>query len=296
MPRFALGRPASTLTIAVLLAVAVAACGSGGGTTSDKKSSGLSDAAFIAQADPICTLPPTAPQAQDPIVQAKYIREKLVPFRRQVVVALRKLQPNQALKPKVDRYIAATDRVTDLYGQQAAALAKKDYVKVGDTDVLISQAQAQRNRAAAEVGFKRCGQPTKGPRVTTAGFESAAVLTPADAACKTATDAILASKPKDFQPTTLAQTLQGTLPAQKRALATLDSLRAKATKPTYAQFADLEAKRYQQALKILDAGKANRKAEFERLQREDAQLYAQGEPLAQRLGFTVCGVSSALGF
>jgi hypothetical protein len=29
---------------------------------------------------------------------------------------------------------------------------------------------------------------------------------------------------------------------------------------------------------------------------QDAQLYAQGEPVAQRLGFTVCGVSSAVGF
>jgi hypothetical protein len=296
LTRLAPGRVASALTIAALLAVAVAACGGGGGASSGTTSTGLSDAAFIAQADPICTLPPTAPQRQDPIVQAKYIREKLVPFRRQVVAALRKLRPNQALKPKVDRYIAATDRVTDLYGQQAAALAKKDYVKVGDTDVLISQAQAQRNRAAAEVGFKHCGQPVKGPPVTPAGFESAAVLTPADAACKTATDAIVASKPKDFQPTTLAQKLQGTLPAQKQALATLDSLRSKATKPAYAQFADLEDKRYQQALKILAAGQANRKAEFERLQREDARLYAQGEPTAQRLGFTVCGVSSAVGF
>ena len=132
--------------------------------------------------------------------------------------------------------------------------------------------------------------------MTAAGFESAAVLGTADAACKRATDRILATKPKDFQPPTLAASIEETLPEQKRALGVLQGLRAKATKPGYAQFVKLEEQRYAQALKIVAAGKANKQPLFDQLQAQDGELYAKGQPMALRLGFTVCGVSSPIGF
>jgi hypothetical protein len=132
--------------------------------------------------------------------------------------------------------------------------------------------------------------------VTKAGFESPVVLQAADAACKRATDAILATKPKDFEPPTLAASVEKTLPEQKRALGVLQGLRGQAKKPLYAQFVTLEEQRYAQALKIVAAGKANDQALFDRLQKQDGELYTKGQPMALRLGLTVCGVSSPVGF
>jgi hypothetical protein len=220
----------------------------------------------------------------------------VVPFRRRTLANIRKLEPNEKLKPKVEAYLAASEKVTSLILAQAAALEKNDRIKAGDLDVAIAQAQAVRNRAAAEVGFKKCGQPLQGPRVTPAGFESREVVAQADAACREATDAILATQPKDFTPPTLAAGIETTLPAQKRALDVLRSLRTKATKPAYARFLRIEEQRFEKAQQLTRAGKANRAAEFGRLEAADGKLYEQGQPIALGLGFTICGVSSPIGF
>jgi hypothetical protein len=283
-------RTAALAAAALTLALGAAACGG------DKKDSGLGTADYIAKADALCKPSPQGPQTQDPKVSARFLREKLIPFRKRTLANLRKLEPNSDIKPKVERYLSILEGTTVLIGQQADALAGGDRIKAGDLDVAISQAQARRNKAAAEVGYKRCGQPIQGPPVTAAGFESAAVLEPADAACKRATDAVLATKPKDFEPPTLAASVEQTLPEQKRALGVLQGLRGQAKKPAYAQFVSIEEQRYAQALKIIAAGKANDQPRFDRLQAQDGELYNRGTPIALHLGFTVCGVSSPIGF
>jgi len=268
----------------------VAACGG------DKKDSGLSTSTYIARADRLCKPSPAGPQTQDPKVSARFLREKLIPFRKRTLANLRKLEPNADLKPRVERYLSTLEGVTVLIGRQADALDAGDRVEAGNLDVQISQGQAQRNKAAAEVGYKRCGQPISGPPVTKAGLESPAVLKAGDAACKRATDAILATKPKDFRPPTLAASVEKTLPEQKRALGVLQGLRGQAKRPLYTQFVTVEEQRYAQIRKIVAAGKANDQTRFDQLQTQDGALYAKGQPMALRLGFTVCGVSSAVGF
>ena len=283
-------RSAALAAIALTLSAGLAACGD------DDEDSGLSTADYVAQADKLCTPTPQAPQTQDLKAIARFQRQQLIPHRQRVLANLRKLKPNSDLKPKVEAFYAATERSIVLTRQQADALDKGDRIKSGDLDVAISQEGARRNKAAAYVGFRRCGQPTRGPRVTPAGFESPALVKQADAACKRATDTILATKPKDFEPPTLAATTASTLPAQRQALGVLQRLRGQARKPAYARFLAIEAQRYAQAQKIVAAGRANNQALFDRLQMQDGELYNRGRPLALGLGMTICGVSSPVGF
>jgi hypothetical protein len=134
----------AALAAALTLVLGAAACGD------DKKDSGLSTSAYIAQADRLCKPSPQGPQTQDPKVSARFLREKLIPFRKRTLANLRKLEPNSDLKPRVERYLGILEGITVLIGQQADALDGGDRIKAGDLDVAISQATgsaASRSRA-----------------------------------------------------------------------------------------------------------------------------------------------------
>jgi hypothetical protein len=230
------------------------------------------------------------------LVHARYLHERLIPSRERALARLREVRPDTARADAVARYVAAVDRTTRQYRRQAAAYARGDWPEGRAAGVTIGQGEAESLRAAAEVGFRRCGQPRTGPPVTPRDFESHDVRSRADAACRVATDSLLARPLRAIDPPALAGALAAVLPEQRRAIEVLRRLRGRATRAAYARFLAFEERRYALLAPFVAAGRARRDREFDALAERNDVLYREGEPVGRRLGFAVCGVSSPEGF
>jgi hypothetical protein len=255
---------------------------------------------YVARADAVCArqAPPPVPPRPDAIlpVHERYLRERLVPSRERALARLREVRPDAARAGEVARYVAAVERTTRQYRRQAAAYARDDWAEGRAADIAIGQGEAASLRAAAEVGFRRCGQPRTGPPVTPRDFEFHALRDRADAACRVATDSLLARPLRTLDPPALADALAAVLPEQRRAIEVLRRLRRHATRPAYARFLAFEERRHALLAPFVAAGRARRDREFYALAERNDVLYLEGEPVARRLGFAVCGVSSPDGF
>lgn len=280
---------------AVLLTLGAGACGDDGAAPREPDARN-----YLSRADAVCARQPPAPAPPRPDaalpVHARYLRERLIPSRERALARLREVRPDAASAGAVARYVAAVQRTTRRYRRQAAAYARGDWLGARAADVAIGQGEAAALRAAAEAGFRRCGQPRTGSPVTPRDFESYAVRSRADAACRVATDSLLARPLRAFDPPALAGALAAVLPEQRRAIEVLRRLRPRATRRAYARFLAVEERRYALLAPFVAAGRARRDGEFYALAERNDVLYREVEPVARRLGFAVCGVSSPEGF
>ncbi|HVE66949.1 MAG TPA: hypothetical protein VNB64_00040 [Solirubrobacteraceae bacterium] len=279
---------------AALLALGAGACG---GDDAPREPDARN---YLARADSACADQPPPPAPPRPAatlpVHARYLHERLIPSRELALARLRAVRPDAARADAVARYVAAVERTTDQYRGQAAAYARGDWAAGRTAGVTAAQGEAAALRVAAEVGFRRCGQPRTGPPVTPRDFESPAVRFRADAACRVATDSLLARPLRAIDPPALAGALAAVMPEQRRAIEVLRRLRRRATRPAYARFLAFEVRRYALLAPFVAAGRARRDREFYALADRNDVLYLEGEPVSRRLGFAVCGVSSPEGF
>src|SRR3954451_20262224 len=144
-------------------ALALAACGGG----SSSSGGGGTPAAYVARADAVCAR-----------FKPSSNREADIAARRRIYAQVAAIDPPDALRAKVDAFLAASKAYLVQLGRRSSRAQ----------DVRTAQTGAARGKLAAEIGYKRCGQPVGGTPLTTAGFLPASVAVDADTDCKGATD------------------------------------------------------------------------------------------------------------
>ena len=278
---------------AAALAGAVSACG---GDDSDD-SPRLSRSEYVRQADTVCTRvnPPQGKPTEKVQDQVPQLQQS-IRYRKGRLAELEKLNPPEEIGSRVDAYLDANRKLIDLLEDQVIAARAGDLFKFQDIGLDQSLVQAQRNKTAAEIGFKECGQPTAGPPTTTADFADEELVSEADRACTDANEVIVSSKPEDTSPRNLAEAVEKTLPAQRKALETVKGLRpAEDDRKLWEEFVSVLEERTRNTERLVELGKAGDEKAYEKLSEEDAAAYAREQDLARRLGLEVCGQASALG-
>jgi hypothetical protein len=262
-------------------ALALAACGG------DSGDGGPTRGSYIAEADRACAgfRPAFTKLSEDIRESAPLMRKDLV-ARRRVYREVSRLEAPSALRPKVDEFLAASRVFLDRLDEQARLAAAGDYQVYQEQDASVGQAGARRGRLAAEVGYKRCGQPLGGPALTPAGFLPVAVGARADAGCKRATDVAVATRPSGTKPSDIVATYTTVAPASRSAYRQLAAIDVPAAnRKDWDAFLDVFDRRVTAIETIRDGGKAT----------SEPGLFDREVALTRRLGLTVCGQSTSLG-
>jgi hypothetical protein len=190
------------------------------------------------------------------------------------------------VRRKVDAFLAANRTYL-------AALARP---ASQEQDVVVSQAGARRGRLAAEVGYKRCGQPFGGTPVTAAGFLPAGVAARADAACKRATDVAVATQPKGSAPADIAASYDVIAPPARAAYRRLAALSVPSrNRGAWSAFLDMFDRRVTSIEEIRALGDRTTSDDFRRIAKRDTGVFEREVALTRQLGLSVCGQSTSLG-
>jgi hypothetical protein len=285
------GRRSAILGGMLGAALTLAACGG------DAGDSAPSPAAYVADADKLCAgfTPKFTKQSEDIRADAPALRQD-VAGRRRIYREVRALHPPDALKAKVDAFLAASDAYLATLDEQAGIAAAGDFGAFQEQEARVAQAGARRQRLAAEVGYKRCGQAVAGPALTPAGFLPARVAARADAACKRATDVTIATKPKTTKAADVAATYTTVAPAARTAYRALAKIQVPAAnRDDWQAFLDVFDRRVTAIEAIAARADGITAAEYDRLAANDPGAYDREASLTRTLGLTVCGQSTSLG-
>ena len=277
------------------LALVGAACGD---DSKDDDAKSLSRAAYIEQADAICGRddPPQIKQTPELQGQAPQI-EKNIEYRERVLAELEKLSPPEEIREQAARYFGGNREVIQALQRQAAAAKKDDINEFQRADVDAALAAAGRGKAAAEIGFKDCGQPTEGPPVTPEDFTDPELIRRADDACREANEVIIANAPENPDDLReLGELNAENLPPQKEALEKVRALEPPAEdRESWEEFLSIFERRVGIVEKLAKTGRANDAKAFEKVAQEDQAAYKEENGVARRLGLEVCGQASPLG-
>jgi hypothetical protein len=282
-------RPGALVVLALAVA-ALAACGS--------DSTGLSASQYISKADGICKAEAKKaprlglrPSAKD--------AEGLADYREALRKKLDELLPPAALRPKVEQYDKLTRQVIASYRRVATELRRGTSSAIQRLNLEVNQVNIQRSKLASQIGYKRCGQPTAGPRSTAVApiGTDPAFIARADAACKQADYEQYALAPQGGA--SLAQAgkaLSAVVPPARRAQKQLEALKPPAKdKQTYAAFLAALKHRIDLGVQRAAAAARNDRAGFVRLSVEAVGAAEQEQRPATQLGFEVCGRVGGLG-
>jgi hypothetical protein len=270
---------------ALAAALALAACGGGGGET-------LSRSQFIAKADALCReankAPPPAP-AQD-AAQAVRNAQQEVRLRTRLRDQLGKLEPPKELKSLFASYQSQTTAIIAGFRQEVAAARARDVRRFNQIDARLAGLQARRAKVAGQIGFKVCGGA-----VAPTDAADPAIVRADDAACTAANRAQQTANPQPSGPTdaaAIAKSGPGVLAAQRRALGVIRGQKpAPRIKAVYDQFTSGFAGRVDLTAGQITAAKARDTRKLQALFNQDQQLLQRREaPAAQKLGFEVCGI------
>lgn len=148
-----------SLLLAALIgvALALASCGGGGGSTSPRQ--------FQTEANQVCR---DAQQQFDRIAsaptrtadQAAKQAAALVSVSQQALSDLRDVHPPPGLKSVYDRYLAARDRGIGFIQQARDAAANNDATAYARAKVRVSAQQPIRRQLALQLGLHSCSLPT----------------------------------------------------------------------------------------------------------------------------------------
>ena len=290
---------AAAVVVALAVAVTLAACGDdgGGGGGDGETTAEGSAAAYLAEADRICAAFRPAPTAEsaDPrdIVPAL---ERDLAGREAIAARIEGLDPPGEIAPRVASFLDANQAYLDASRREIEVARAGDLTAFQDEDVVVSQATARRIRAAAEAGFRRCGQPARGRPIVAAAFLPAELTARADGVCRRATDLIVRTKPTTRNVPDIVATYRVTAPAHRRAARRLAKLQVPpAARATWREFLDAFEGRAAISEDVAEAGGDIANTDFERILERDPALYDREHDAARRLGLTVCGQSSAIG-
>ena len=280
------------------MALAVVGTACGGDDSKDDDAKPLTRAAYIEQADAICTRddPPDIPSTPDLQVRAPQI-EKDVEYREGLVAALEKLEPPDEIREQVDRYLSGNRDLIAALREQAVAAKKGDVNEFSRVDVDAALAGARRTKAGTEIGFKECGQAVEGPPLTAEGFTDAQLIKQADQACGEANEVIIANEPENPEDLRdIGEVNAENAPVQKEALEKVRALEPPAEdRQAWDEFISLFEERVGFAEQLAKAGRANDSTAFQKVALQDQDVYVQENELATKLGLEVCGQASTLG-
>ena len=282
--------------LAALLGLAITACGDDGGDAARTSPEG-SPAAYLQQADAICARFRPAPSAEstDPRDLVPVLARDLA-GREAVAARLERLDPPGPIAARAAAFLAANRAFVDATRAEVAVARRGDLAAFQDQDVTVSQANAIRARAAAEAGYRRCGQPARGRPVDAAGFLPRDLAARADAICRRATNLVVRTKPASSNVPDVVATYTVTAPAHRQAVTRLARLQVPAAmRARWDDFGDVFERRAAISEELAAAGSDVANTDFERIARRDAPLYEREHDLSRRLGLTICGQSSPVG-
>lgn len=81
----------------------------------------------------------------------------LIQVGREMLAALRDLQPPDELEEDVDDFLGAMERGTDAFAGLALARSEQDEPQIALLNSRLEAADAELERTAAKIGFKECG-------------------------------------------------------------------------------------------------------------------------------------------
>jgi hypothetical protein len=167
------------LSLAALVALALAGCGGGGDGTTDttaakppEETPALSKTELISQGDAICAEVNSAvgsvgSSAADPSTAS----EQVATLYSNMIASLEGLGAPKEKSTEYDEFAAAADELAKATGEVKLAAEREDQVALGEAESNASAALEAFQSAATAYGFQQCGEAPSAPTGPTTGGE-----------------------------------------------------------------------------------------------------------------------------